>query len=65
MGEKVLIELNKKAKKLIKKCDDKGHEFSDLELSIITNITRAESIKDVNGLAIYHFEKFCLEWGIG
>lgn len=59
MHDKELEKLQRKATKLIKKCDDECYEFSDLEISIITKITKADSMKDINWLAEQQFVRLC------
>lgn len=51
MNDKELEKLKNMASRIIKKCEYKGYEFSDLEIAIITKITNANSIKDISWLA--------------
>jgi len=55
--EKELLQLNERVTRLLRKCENKGHILSSLDISAITNISNAKTIKDVNYLAIQHFER--------
>ncbi|MCY8813652.1 hypothetical protein P8917_01050 [Bacillus atrophaeus] len=48
--DKKLTRLKRKIDRLIAKCDKKGYEFNDFEISTIKRIAHAESMDDLNYL---------------
>lgn len=56
--EKEFTRLKRKTQKLIQKCDEKGIEFNDIEVSTISRVGNAESMKDLSWLVLYMMEGF-------
>jgi hypothetical protein len=59
MKDKELEKLNKKATKLINKREEKGIFVSEITLSAISRIAKANTIKDVPFIAIQALENAC------
>ncbi|MCM3443967.1 hypothetical protein [Metabacillus halosaccharovorans] len=55
--KKDFARLKRRTSKLINKCDEKGVEFTDIEVSAISRVGHAESIKDLSWLVIDQIER--------
>lgn len=50
-------QLKRRTTKMINKADNKGFEFTDLEVSAISRVGHAESMKDLSWLVIQQMER--------